>query len=228
MKNYRNIVIIFLCIFFSACEAEWVMDLEVNEDESGKYSISILLDQEAQIYAIETGQTEIGGLQSIIESLPDGYGSSVYEKDNMFGIMVRNSFNSIDEFEEQLDVLFNNENTSLLLLPIKEIKIQIEDGNYLVSGNFSTLFNFEDNKIDPLAAEQLYSGTLSVKLPGRITKPNLEEINDNTIIFAHSGLLEQTFEVESTTSNVNIVRILIFSILAVAIYFFGRQVINNK
>ena len=48
MKNYRNIVIIFLCIFFSACEAEWVMDLEVNEDESGKYSISILLDQEAQ------------------------------------------------------------------------------------------------------------------------------------------------------------------------------------
>ena len=68
------------------------MDLEVNEDESGKYSISILLDQEAQIYAIETGQTEIGGLQSIIESLPDGYGSSVYEKDNMFGIMVRNSF----------------------------------------------------------------------------------------------------------------------------------------
>ena len=70
MKNYRNIVIIFLCIFFSACEAEWVMDLEVNEDESGKYSISILLDQEAQIYAIETGQTEIGGLQSIIESLP--------------------------------------------------------------------------------------------------------------------------------------------------------------
>ena len=50
----------------------------------------------------------------------------------------------------------------------------------------------------------------------------------NTIIFAHSGLLEQTFEVESTTSNVNIVRILIFSILAIAIYFFGRQVINNK
>ncbi len=217
MKNYRNIVIIFLCIFFSACEAEWVMDLEVNEDESGKYSISILLDQEAQIYAIETGQTEIGGLQSIIESLPDGYGSSVYEKDNMFGIMVRNSFNSIDEFEEQLDVLSNNENTSLLLLPIKEIKIEIADGDYLVSGNFSTLFNF-----------QLYSGTLSVKLPGRITKPNLEEINDNTIIFAHSGLLEQTFEVESTTSNINIVRILIFSILAVAIYFFGRQVINNK
>ena len=61
-----------------------------------------------------------------------------------------------------------------------------------------------------------------------ITKPNLDEINDNTIIFAHSGLLEQTFEVESTTSNINIFRILIFTALAGAIYYFGRQVINKK
>ena len=44
------------------------MDLSFNEDESGKYSIAILLDQEAQMYAIETGQSSIGGLQSIIES----------------------------------------------------------------------------------------------------------------------------------------------------------------
>ena len=70
MKKYKNILIIFLCMFFSSCEAEWIMDLELNEDESGKYSISILLDQEAQIFAIETGQTEIGGLESIIQSLP--------------------------------------------------------------------------------------------------------------------------------------------------------------
>ena len=120
MKKYRNILIIFLCIFFSSCEAEWIMDLDINEDESGKYSISILLDQEAQIFAIETGQTEIGGLESIIDSLPEGFGSTVYQKDKMFGIMIRNSFNSFDEFEQQLDTLLSDENTTLLLLPIKE------------------------------------------------------------------------------------------------------------
>ena len=226
MKKYRNILIIFLCIFFSSCEAEWIMDLDINEDESGKYSISILLDQEAQIFAIETGQTEIGGLESIIDSLPEGFGSTVYQKDKMFGIMIRNSFNSFDEFEQQLDTLLSDENTTLLLLPIKEIKLEKIEEEFKVYGEFSAVLNTEN--ITPEAAENLYSGKLIVKAPGRITKPKLDEVNNNTIIFSHSGLLEQSFEVESTTSKINISRILIFSVLAIAIYFIGRQVVNNK
>ena len=226
MKKYKNLLIIFLCIFFSSCQAEWIMDLEINEDESGKYSISILLDQEAQIFAIETGQTEIGGLESIVESLPEGFGSTVYQKDKMFGIMIRNSFNSIEEFEQQLDILLSGENTALLLLPLQEIKLEKDEKEFKVYGEFSALLNGEN--ITPEAAENLYSGKLMVKAPGRITKPKLDEINNNTIIFAHAGLLEQSFEVQSTTSKINITRILIFSILAIAIYFFGRQVINNK
>ncbi len=226
MKKYKNLLIIFLCIFFSSCQAEWIMDLEINEDESGKYSISILLDQEAQIFAIETGQTEIGGLESIVESLPEGFGSTVYQKDKMFGIMIRNSFNSIEEFEEQLDILLSGENTALLLLPLQEIKIEKDEKEFKVYGEFSALLNGEN--ITPEAAENLYSGKLMVKAPGRVTKPKLDEINNNTIIFTHAGLLEQSFEVQSTTSKINIARILIFSILAIAIYFIGRQAINNK
>ncbi len=226
MKKYKNLLIVFLCIFFSSCQAEWIMDLEINEDESGKYSISILLDQEAQIFAIETGQTEIGGLESIVESLPEGFGSTVYQKDKMFGIMIRNSFNSIEEFEQQLDILLSDENTALLLLPLQEIKIEKDEKEFKVYGEFSALLNGEN--ITPEAAENLYSGKLMVKAPGRITKPKLDEINNNTIIFTHAGLLEQSFEVQATTSKINISRILIFSLLAIAIYFFGRQVINNK
>ena len=226
MKKYKNLLIVFLCIFFSSCQAEWIMDLEINEDESGKYSISILLDQEAQIFAIETGQTEIGGLESIVESLPEGFGSTVYQKDKMFGIMIRNSFNSIEEFEQQLDILLSGENTALLLLPLQEIKIEKDEKEFKVYGEFSALLNGEN--ITPEAAENLYSGKLMVKAPGRVTKPKLDEINNNTIIFTHAGLLEQSFEVQSTTSKINIARILIFSILAIAIYFIGRQAINNK
>ena len=226
MKKYKNLLIIFLCLFFSSCQAEWIMDLEINEDESGKYSISILLDQEAQIFAIETGQTEIGGLESIVESLPEGFGSTVYQKDKMFGIMIRNSFNSIEEFEQQLDILLSGENTALLLLPLQEIKIEKDEKEFKVYGEFSALLNGEN--ITPEAAENLYSGKLMVKAPGRVTKPKLDEINNNTIIFTHAGLLEQSFEVQSTTSKINIARILIFSILAIAIYFIGRQAINNK
>ena len=140
--------------------------------------------------------------------------------------MIRNSFNSFDEFEQQLDTLLSDENTTLLLLPIKEIKLEKIEEEFKVYGEFATVLNTEN--ITPEAAENLYSGKLIVKAPGRITKPKLDEVNNNTIIFSHSGLLEQSFEVESTTSNINISRILIFSFLAIAIYFFGRQVIKNK
>ena len=174
MKKYKNLLIIFLCIFFSSCQAEWIMDLEINEDESGKYSISILLDQEAQIFAIETGQTEIGGLESIVESLPEGFGSTVYQKDKMFGIMIRNSFNSIEEFEQQLDILLSGENTALLLLPLQEIKLEKDEKEFKVYGEFSALLNGEN--ITPEAAENLYSGKLMVKAPGRITKPKLDPV----------------------------------------------------
>ena len=36
MKKYKKLSILFLCIFFASCEAEWIMELEMNEDESGK------------------------------------------------------------------------------------------------------------------------------------------------------------------------------------------------
>ena len=91
-------------------------------------------------------------------------------------------------------------------------------------GDQDTLYALNENSL----RTDLYSGKLMVKAPGRITKPKLDEINNNTIIFTHAGLLEQSFEVESTTSKINISRILIFSILALAIYFFGRQVIKSK
>jgi hypothetical protein len=122
--------------------------------------------------------------------------------------------------------LLSDENTALLLLPLQEIKIEKDEKEFKVYGEFSALLNGEN--ITPEAAENLYSGKLMVKAPGRITKPKLDEINNNTIIFTHAGLLEQSFEVQATTSKINISRILIFSILAIAIYFFGRQVINNK
>ena len=131
--------------------------------------------------------------------------------------MIRNSFNSFDEFEQQLDTLLSDENTTLLLLPIKEIKLEKIEEEFKVYGEFAAVLNTEN--ITPEAAENLYSGKLIVKAPGRITKPKLDEVNNNTIIFSHSGLLEQSFEVESTTSNINISRILIFSFLAIAIYF---------
>ena len=203
------------------------MEIELNEDNSGNYRIAVLLDQEAQLYAVETGQTSIGGLNAILTSMPEGFGSTIYEDKDKLGILVRNNFSSIEEFESQLEVLRKDENTELLLLPISDISITTDGSEKIVSGSFAKILNGADEEIEGI--EDIYSGSLSIKLPGRVEEPKIEDINDNTVIFQHSGLLQQTFFMSSNTQELRDVYIIgvLFSILLLG-YIIARQRNNKK
>ena len=227
MKIYKYLVFLLAFILFSACEATWTMEIELNEDNSGNYRIAVLLDQEAQLYAVETGQTSIGGLNAILTSMPEGFGSTIYEDKDKLGILVRNNFSSIEEFESQLEVLRKDENTELLLLPISDISITTDGSEKIVSGSFAKILNGADEEIEGI--EDIYSGSLSIKLPGRIEEPKIEDINDNTVIFQHSGLLQQTFFMSSNTQELRDVYIIgvLFSILLLG-YIIARQRNNKK
>ena len=73
MKYKNKIYLLIMFFVFTACEVKRNMDIEFNEDYSGNYKISILLDQNAQSYALETGQASaIGGLDAILADLPEG------------------------------------------------------------------------------------------------------------------------------------------------------------
>ena len=227
MKIYKYLVLLLAFTLFSACEATWTMEIELNEDNSGNYRIAVLLDQEAQLYAVETGQTSIGGLNAILTSMPEGFGSTIYEDKDKLGILVRNNFSSIEEFESQLEVLRKDENTELLLLPISDISITTDGSEKIVSGSFAKILNGADEEIEGI--EDIYSGSLSIKLPGRIEEPKIEDINDNTVIFQHSGLLQQTFFMSSNTQELRDVYIIgvLFSILLLG-YIIARQRNNKK
>jgi hypothetical protein len=203
------------------------MEIELNEDNSGDYRIAILLDQEAQEYAREVGQTSIGGLNEILSEIPEGFGSTIYEENDKLGILIRNNFQNIQEFESQLEILQKDENTELLLLPISDISILSDGNKRSISGSFGQIFNNSDEQIDGI--ENIYSGTLSIKLPGRIIEPKIENIVDNKVIFQHSGLLEQTFLVSSNTQELTKVYIigLLFCLLLLG-YIIARQRNRNK
>ena len=227
MNKFKNLIIILIFLLFSACEATWIMEIELNEDNSGDYRIAILLDQEAQEYAREVGQTSIGGLNEILSEIPEGFGSTIYEENDKLGILIRNKFQNIQEFESQLEILQKDENTELLLLPISDISILSDGNKRSISGSFGQIFNNSDEQIDGI--ENIYSGTLSIKLPGRIIEPKIENIVDNKVIFQHSGLLEQTFLVSSNTQELTQVYIigLLFCLLLLG-YIIARQRNRNK
>ena len=227
MKKSKNLFLLLVFLLFSACEATWTMEIELKDDNSGDYRIAILLDQEAQLYAVETGQTSIGGLNAILTSMPEGFGSTIYEDKDKLGILIRNNFKNIEEFESQLEILREDENTELLLLPLSDISISSDGNKKSISGSFAKILNGSDQEIQGI--ENIYNGSLSIQLPGRITEPDIENILDNKVIFQHSGLLEQTFLMSSNTQELTQIYVfgVIFSLLFLG-YIIARQRNNKK
>ena len=228
MKYKNKIYLLIMFFVFTACEVKWNMDIEFNEDYSGNYKISILLDQNAQSYALETGQASaIGGLDAILADLPEGYGSSIYQENDFLGILIRNEFEDTTELQEQLQILNNNENTSLLLLPVKEINFSESDRSFSVSGIFEEIF--VSDEVSEVAYENLFDGKLTLIVPGDIVEPQLENIVENTIIFEIEGTSEKTFELISNKSNLfNPVNILSAFALLSLIYIIVRQYKKNN
>jgi hypothetical protein len=223
MNTKFKFYLLITFLLFSACEVKWSMEVEFNEDYSGSYKILILLDQDAQFYALDTGQTTaIGGLDAILADLPEGYGSSIYQDGNYLGILVRNDFQNTEELQAQFKLLNENENTALLLLPIEEINFSESSRSFNINGIFGEIFVSDEERIEGF--DNIFDGKLSVIVPGNITRPNLENIVNNTVIFDIEGTSVKTFEVvankQSFLSPTNIIILfLVFSL----IYIFVRQ-----
>ena len=223
MNTKFKFYLLITFLLFSACEVKWSMEVEFNEDYSGSYKILILLDQDAQFYALETGQkTAIGGLDAILADLPEGFGSSIYQEGNYLGILVRNDFENTEELQAQFKLLNENENTALLLLPIEEINFSESSRSFKINGIFGEIFVSDEESIE--GYDNVFDGKLSVIVPGNITSPKLENIVNNTVIFDIEGTSVKTFEVVankySLLSPTNI--IILFLVLS-SIYIFVRQ-----
>ena len=230
MKYKNKIYLLLAFLVFSACEIKWDMNVEFNENFSGKYTIKLLINEELQLYALDIGEeSSIGSLNDIITDLPDGFGSSIFQEDAYLGILVRNDFDNIDELKDQFELLKSNENTALLLLPIEEIDFQNNDGEFRIYGSFGELFDTENEIINQSGYENVFDGKLGFKVPGEITKPNINNIVENTIIFEADGVSSKTFELVSSNDRpLNPINITIAFVVLTAVYFFVRQSRKTK
>ena len=226
--KYKKIYLLIAFLIFSACEVKWNMDLKFNDDFSGTYKIYILIDQDAQLYALETGQSSaIGGLDAILSNLPDGFGSSIYQDGDYLGILVRNDFTDTEDLKRQFELLNENENTSLLLLPIEDINFSQNRNSFSINGIFGEFFVSDEESAD--GYDNVFDGQLSVIVPGSITSPKLDNIIDNTVIFEIEGISAKTFEVVTNTRRIfNISIILLSFFILFLMYFFVRQYQKKK
>ena len=197
IKIFKLIIVSFL---LSACMIKWEMKLTINEDLSGFYSLTAGIDEELQIFALEMVQSSLGGLDKVLDSVPEGYGKSFYSDEIYDGITLRNSFRNIDELSNQISQLKSNPDTALMLIPIININIEKElelsQVNYRVFGEFAEIIESEvtDSGTETLLKDYLYDLKLEVTLPGKMTIPIKISEGPNTVIFEPSGREFQTFE----------------------------------
>ena len=204
MKISKLIIMSFL---LSACMIKWDMKLIVNEDLSGSYSLTAGIDEELQIFALEMVQSSLGGLDNVLESVPEGYGKSFYSDEIYDGITIRNSFNNIDEFNNQILELKSNPDTALMLIPIEEINIEKEFQSdqvvYSVFGEFAEIVESEvtEAEVGSPQMEYLYDLRLIITLPGSMISPLEINEGENTVIFEPNGREVQTFEAKSVSES---------------------------
>ena len=206
------------------------MEISFKEDLSGSYSIAVLIDQEAQMYAVETGQSSIGGLDAILSNLPEGFGSSVYQEGNYLGILIRNDFEDTDELLLQFEQLKSEENTALLLLPIQEIRFDKSERDFGITGKFAEIFVTDEENLEGF--KRIFDGQLSIVVPGNITDPQISEIVDNTIIFENDGLSVKTFKLVTRTKPIFTPELIaallaIFGICLKVIFTNGKKIFSN-
>ena len=204
MKISKLIIMSFL---LSACMIKWDMKLIVNEDLSGSYSLTAGIDEELQIFALEMVQSSLGGLDNVLESVPEGYGKSFYSDEIYDGITIRNSFKNIDEFNNQILELKSNPDTALMLIPIEEINIEKEFQSdqvvYSVFGEFAEIVESEvtEAEVGSPQMEYLYDLRLIITLPGSMISPLEINEGENTVIFEPNGREVQTFEAKSVSES---------------------------
>ena len=109
-----------------------------------------------------------------------------------------------------------------MLLPIEEINFTDTNRSFTINGIFGEIFVSDEESIE--GYENIFDGKLSFIVPGNITRPQLENIVDNTVIFDIEGTSVKTFEVvankQSFLSPTNVM--ILFLVLS-SIYIFVRQ-----
>ena len=179
------------------------------------------------MYAVETGQSAIGGLDSILSNLPQGFDSSVYQEGDFLGVLVRNDFEDTDDLLEQFEQLKDEQNTALLLLPIENINFQDSEDEFQIKGTFAEIFVTDEENLEGF--KRIFDGQLSLSVPGNIKEPKLNDIVDNTIVFENDGLSIKTFElVTQTESFWNIQTIILILILTLVAVIIVRQYLKKN
>ena len=100
VKRYVPLFLL-LTLVLSACTIRFDIGVEVNEDESGTFSLFIGLDEELRQLAEQSGGDDLDITQGL-EDVPEGWTVEEVTEDGFEGVRVTADFASFEDLDRQV------------------------------------------------------------------------------------------------------------------------------
>lgn len=209
----RLAVFSVVALLLSGCTMRAWFDIDVAEDGSGTFDVTMAFDEEFQALMEQDAEEEIdwtdpesweqtgdGGLAP--DGFPDEAEVRAYTEDGFEGFTVSMAFESVEEFEAMIEEM--NEDGSDDAFPFQ---LTTTDGRFELSTN-GEIFESADDELSgedsDMIPEEMLSNLFDIQvrasLPGELISHNADEVTENgTLVWRVDPLADEQASPQAVT-----------------------------
>lgn len=211
----RFALLILLAIGLSACTIRLDIGVDVNEDESGSFAVSIGLDEEIRELMTQFGGDDLNLTDELAGDVPEGFDVEEYSADGFEGVRLSSTFSSFDDLNSKLEEASSDGATEAIGTDlVSNFGLTHEDEEFRFRADLTGVDEGLTGALDEAGGEDLLSGfgaeamadvfevRFSLTLPGTIKEHNADVVNGNTLVWNLSIADErETLEAVSSTAG---------------------------
>jgi hypothetical protein len=215
VKRYVPLFLL-LTLVLSACTIRFDIGVEVEEDESGTFSLFVGLDEELRQLAEQSGGDDLDITQGI-EDVPEGWTVEEVTEDGFEGVRVTADFASFEDLDRRIGELGESADTGVSTDFLTDFGLTHEGDEFRFTVNVTGLGDELAGTLGEQGGDDLLSGLdassliedlfqirFRLTLPGEIGANNADEVDGSTLIW-NVGLSDDggAYEAVSTVGGGN-------------------------
>ncbi len=241
MKRYVPLFLL-LTLALSACTIRFDIGVDVNEDESGTFTLFVGLDEELRQLSEQSGGDDLNFTEGL-EDVPEGWTVEEVTEDGFEGVRISADFTSFEDLDRRIGELGETADTGIGTDFLQDFGLTHEGDEFRFQVDVTGLDDELAGALDDSGSEDLFSGLdassliedlfeirFRLVLPGEIGENNADEVDGNTLTW-NVGLSDDggTYEAVSSTGGSNSALILgAAAIAAIAVVGVGATAVKRR
>lgn len=229
MKRFIPLFLL-LTLALSACTIRFDIGIDVNEDESGTFTLFMGFDEEFQQLAEQSGGEDLNITEGL-EDVPEGWTVEEVTEDGFEGVRISTDFTSFEDLDSKIAELGDTADTGIGTDFLSGFELTREGDEFHFQVDVTGLDDELTGALGDSGDEDLFSGLdtssliedlfeirFKLTLPGEIGDNNADVIDGNTLIW-NVGLSDDggTYEAVSNVGGSNSALLVGAAVVAAAI-----------